>query len=176
MCTTDGDLPLHDALVGTDDGGLDVDGVVPHPPQLHGLLQSSHHEQGVVSLCLGQTQRKRFAVACTTQSRQRAAGTLTSVGVSKLGAAEEAQVARPGPDRLGVPETEPGVEVVGLEDLLAVTAVVAAAVVSAVHPDLQEQANQQRRKKTRTSAEEQSTKEIQRNEFIHRYILRAHLG
>lgn len=36
---------------------------------------------------------------------------------------------------------------VGLEDLLAVTAVVAAAVVSAVHPDLQEQGNQQRRKK-----------------------------
>lgn len=113
-------------------------------------------------------QRKRFAVACTTQSRQRVAGTLTSVGVSKLGAAEEAQVACPGPDRLGVPETEPGVEVVGLEDLLAVTAVVAAAVVSAVHPDLQEQANQQRRKRTTTSAEEQSTKKMQRNESIYR--------
>lgn len=99
-----------------------------------------------------------FAVACTTQSGRRAAGTLTSVGVSELGAAEEAQVARPGPDRLGVSETEPGVEVVGLEDLLAVTAVVAAAVVSAVHPDLQERANQQWRKKTRTSVEQPSSK------------------
>lgn len=63
---------------------------------------------------------------------------LTSVGVGELGAAEEAQVARPGPDRLSVSKTESGVEVIGLEDLLAVTAVVTAAVMSAVHPDLQE--------------------------------------
>lgn len=62
---------------------------------------------------------------------------LTSVGVGELGAAEEAQVARPGPDRLSVSETESGVEVIRLQDLLAVTAVVAAAVMSAVHPDLQ---------------------------------------
>lgn len=47
------DVPLHDALVCADDGSLDVDGMVPHPPQLHGLLQSSHHEQSVVSLCWG---------------------------------------------------------------------------------------------------------------------------
>lgn len=63
---------------------------------------------------------------------------LTSVGVGELGAAEEAQVARPGPGSLGVSKTESGVEVVGLENLLAVTAVVTAAVMSAVHPDLQE--------------------------------------
>lgn len=63
---------------------------------------------------------------------------LTSVGVGELGAAEEAQVARPGPDRLSVSKTESGVEVIGLQDLLAVTAVVTAAVMSAVHPDLQE--------------------------------------
>lgn len=63
---------------------------------------------------------------------------ITSVGVGELSAAEEAQVARPGPDRLGVPEAESGVEVVRLKDLLAVTAVVTAAVVSAVNPDLQE--------------------------------------
>lgn len=63
--------------------------------------------------------------------------TLTSVGVGELGAAQEAQVARPGPDRLRVAEAQPGVEVVRLQHLLAVAAVVAAAVVGAVHPDLQ---------------------------------------
>lgn len=45
--------PLHDALVCADDGGLNVDGVVPHPPQLHGLLQRSNHKQSIVSLCSG---------------------------------------------------------------------------------------------------------------------------
>lgn len=65
--------------------------------------------------------------------------TLTSVGISELSAAEETQVACPGPDGLRISEAQPGVEVVGLENLLAVTAVVAAAVVSAVHPDLQEE-------------------------------------
>lgn len=70
--------------------------------------------------------------------KRRRGGKLTSVGVGELRAAEEAQVARPGPDRLRVAEAESGVEVVGLEDLLAVAAVVAAAVVSAVHPNLQE--------------------------------------
>lgn len=69
---------------------------------------------------------------------KRSARTLTSVGVGELGAAEEAQVARPGPDCLSVSKTESGVEVIRLENLLAVTAVVTAAVVSAVHPDLQE--------------------------------------
>lgn len=34
-----------------DNGGLDVDGVVPHSPQLHGLIQRPHHVQGIVSLC-----------------------------------------------------------------------------------------------------------------------------
>lgn len=60
----------------------------------------------------------------------------TSVGVRELGAAEEAQVARPGPDGLSVSEAESGVEVVGLKNLLTVTAVVTAAVMSAVNPDL----------------------------------------
>lgn len=64
-------------------------------------------------------------------------GTLTSVGVGELGAAQEAQVARPGPHRLRIAEAQPGVEVVRLQHLLAVAAVVAAAVVGAVHPDLQ---------------------------------------
>lgn len=65
-----GDLPLHDALVCPDDGGLDVDGMVPHSPQLHGLLQSSHHEQSVVSLCLG---KHRGHVGAQTASWLRVA-------------------------------------------------------------------------------------------------------
>lgn len=63
----------------------------------------------------------------------------TPVGVRELGAAEETQVACPRPHGLRVSEAEPGVEVVGLEHLLAITAVVAAAVVSTVHPNLQEE-------------------------------------
>lgn len=63
---------------------------------------------------------------------------MTSVGVGELGAAEKAEVSRPRPDCLSVSKTEPGVEVIGLENLLSVTAVVTAAVMSAVHPDLQE--------------------------------------
>lgn len=63
----------------------------------------------------------------------------TSIGVSELCAAEEAQVACPGPDRLSVSETESGVEVVRLENLLTVTTVVTAAVMSTVHPDLQQE-------------------------------------
>lgn len=75
------------------------------------------------------------------EETQESEGKLTSVGVSELGAAEEAQVPRPGPDCLSVSKTESRVEVIGLENLLAVTAVVAAAVMSAVHPDLQEEGN-----------------------------------
>ncbi len=136
--------PLCDALVRPDDGGLDVDGMVSHPPQLHGLLQSSHHEQSVVSLCLDTAERDKEsghggAGAAGGEEMSESERKLTSVGVGELGAAEEAQVARPGPDRLSVSKTESGVEVIGLENLLAVTAVVTAAVMSAVHPDLQEE-------------------------------------
>jgi len=46
-----GFLPLCDALVRPDDGGLDVDGVITHPSQLHGFLQSTDHIQGIVTLC-----------------------------------------------------------------------------------------------------------------------------
>lgn len=56
-------VPLHDALVRADDGGLDVDGMVPHPSQLHGLLQSSHHEQSVVSLCSSRHKDTRLVTA-----------------------------------------------------------------------------------------------------------------
>lgn len=43
--------PLCDAFVRPDDGGLEVDGVVTHPSQLHGLLQGTHHVQSIVALC-----------------------------------------------------------------------------------------------------------------------------
>lgn len=43
--------PLCDALVRPDDGGLDVDGVVTHPSEFHGFLQSTDHVQGIVALC-----------------------------------------------------------------------------------------------------------------------------
>lgn len=52
--------PLHDALVRADDGGLNVDGMVPHPSQLHGLLQSSNHEERVVPLCAQRGKRSQF--------------------------------------------------------------------------------------------------------------------
>lgn len=132
--------------MGSDDGGLDVDGVVPHPPQLHGLLQRSHHEQSVVSLCVEREGRHVAADGQLRDGGQACGGWgLTSVGVRELGAAEEAQVPRPGPDRLSVSKAEPGVEVIGLENLLAVAAVVAAAVVSAVHPDLRQEHERQPR-------------------------------
>lgn len=122
--------------MGSDDGGLDVDGMVPHPPQLHGLLQSSHHEQSIVSLCWGRTEAEWRAARSQTPEEHKQKR--TPVCICELGAAEETQVACPSPDGLRVSKTKPGVEVVGLEHLLAVTAVVTAAVVSAVHPDLQE--------------------------------------
>lgn len=126
--------------MGSDDGGLDVDGMVPHPPQLHGLLQSSHHKQSIVSLCWGKPQAE-WILPFHASSQERNVPARTPVCIRELGAAEEAQVARPGPDGLRVSKAKPGVEVVGLEHLLPVTAVVAAAVVGAVHPDLQEGAS-----------------------------------
>lgn len=66
--------PLHDALVGADDGGLDVDGVVPHPPQLHGLLQRAHHEQGVVPLWRHKGTKGVGHVGVDGPSRQRRRG------------------------------------------------------------------------------------------------------
>lgn len=60
----------------------------------------------------------------------------TSAGVQQLGPLDEAQVARPGPQRVRLPEAEPGVEVVRLQALLAVDGVVAAGAVRAAHPDL----------------------------------------
>lgn len=55
--------PLGDAFVCPDDGGLDVYRVVPHSPQLHGLVQGPHHVQGVVALCRGQEPRQSLRAA-----------------------------------------------------------------------------------------------------------------
>lgn len=61
------------------------------------------------------------------------------MGIRELGPAQEAQVTRPGPDRLRVSKAQSGVKVIRLQDLLAIAAVVTAAVVSAVDPDLEEE-------------------------------------
>lgn len=60
----------------------------------------------------------------------------TPTGVRELGAAQEAQVARARPHGLRVPETQPGVEVVCVQGLLAIDGVVACGIVGAAHPDL----------------------------------------
>lgn len=43
-------LPFSNAPVGSGHRGLDVDGVVPQPPQLQSLIQCSHNVQGIVAL------------------------------------------------------------------------------------------------------------------------------
>lgn len=62
--------------------------------------------------------------------------TLTSTGISQFSAPQEAQVAGPRPDGLGVTEAELGVEVVSMQRLLSVNCVVACGVVRTAHPDL----------------------------------------
>ncbi len=61
---------------------------------------------------------------------------LTSTGIGELSAPQEAQVARPRPDRLGVAKAELSVEVVSMQRLFAVNCVVACGVVRTAHPDL----------------------------------------
>lgn len=137
-------LPLHDALVCADDWRLDVDGVVPHPPQLHGLLQSSDHKQSIVSLCVDGITHSSVLLLLnkklenTKKKWGKNKKKITSIGIGELSAAEEAQVTRPGPNCLSVSKTKSGVEVIRLKELLTVTAVVSTAVMSAVDPDLQD--------------------------------------
>lgn len=61
---------------------------------------------------------------------------LTSTGISQFSAPQEAQVASPRPDSLGVSEAKLGVEVVSMQGLLTVNCVVACGVVGTAHPDL----------------------------------------
>lgn len=105
--------PLCDAFVRPDDGGLDVDGMVSHPSQLHGFLQGADHVQSVVSFC---TVNRRLSHCCSPPpgGHVTPSSVLTSTGVRQLRPAEEAQVSGPSPDSLRVPEAEPGAEVVRL--------------------------------------------------------------
>lgn len=49
--------PFCDAFMGSDDRGLNVYRVIPHPPQLHRFVQRPHHVQGIVALCAGSGER-----------------------------------------------------------------------------------------------------------------------
>lgn len=61
---------------------------------------------------------------------------LTSACIQQLGPLDEAQVASPGPQSVGLPKAESGVEVVCLQALLPIDGVVATGAVRAIHPDL----------------------------------------
>lgn len=62
---------------------------------------------------------------------------LTSAGVSQLRAPQEAQVAGPRPDRLGVAKAQLSAEVVSVQRLLTVNCVISCGVVRTAHPDLE---------------------------------------
>lgn len=61
---------------------------------------------------------------------------LTSACIQQLGSFDEAQVTRPSPKGLRIPEAEFGVEVICLQALLSIDGIVAAGAVGGVHPDL----------------------------------------
>lgn len=61
---------------------------------------------------------------------------LTSTCIQQLCSLDETQVTGPGPQSLGLPKAEPGVEVVCLQALLPINGVVATGIVWAVHPNL----------------------------------------
>lgn len=61
---------------------------------------------------------------------------LTSAGISQLSAPQKAQIARPCPDSLSVPEAELGVEVVRMQRLLSINGIVTCSIVRTAHPDL----------------------------------------
>lgn len=63
-------------------------------------------------------------------------GVLTSAGICQLCPAEEAEVASPCPNSLGVSEAQPGTEVVRVKCLLPIDRVVPRGIVGAAHPDL----------------------------------------
>lgn len=61
---------------------------------------------------------------------------LTSACVKQLCPLDEAQVACPGPQSLGIPEAQFGIEMISLQTLLPVDGVVATGIVRTAHPDL----------------------------------------
>lgn len=66
---------------------------------------------------------------------------LTSTCIQQLCSLDETQVTGPGPQSLGLPKAEPGVEVVCLQALLPINGVVATGIVWAVHPNLHKKKN-----------------------------------
>jgi len=76
-----------------------------------------------------------FATADRRNARVERAN-ITSVGISELSASEETKVACPGPQSLGLPKAESGVEVICLEALLPINGVVATGTVRRGYPDL----------------------------------------
>lgn len=135
---------------------LDVNGVIAEAPQLQRFIEGAHHKQGIMAVCKSAEWKplcseirwgrrvdfRVFHPKCFSAGRAEDGGPLTSAGVEQLGPLDEAQVAGPGPQRLGVPEAQFGVEVVGLQTLLPVDGVVAAGVVRTAHPDLKTKAAQ----------------------------------
>lgn len=63
-------------------------------------------------------------------------GLLTSACIKELCPLDEAQVAGPGPQSLGIPEAQFGIEMISLQTLLPVDGVVATGIVRTAHPDL----------------------------------------
>lgn len=69
---------------------------------------------------------------------------LTSTCIQQLCSLDETQVTGPGPQSLGLPKAEPGVEVVCLQALLPINGVVATGIVWAVHPNLHKKKKKKR--------------------------------
>lgn len=66
---------------------------------------------------------------------------LTSTCVQQLSPLDEAQVARPGPQSLGISKAEFGIEMICLQAFLPVDGVVSTGTMRAIHPDLGKQIN-----------------------------------
>ena len=49
--STKPDVPFTDLAVGSQDTGLDINGVVPHASQHYRFIQGSYYENGVMALC-----------------------------------------------------------------------------------------------------------------------------
>lgn len=80
--------PFSDTFVGSDDGRLDVDGVVPHPAQLHGLVQGSHHVQGIMALCAGDEKQVSCTASRSSPLKKRLKRLLREKETQRQGATE----------------------------------------------------------------------------------------
>lgn len=101
---------------------------------------ASNHQRARGGIFFGCHQKQTSAACqCQLSVSLQLSSALTSVGVSQLGPAQEAQVSGPSPHCLRVPEAQPGAEVVRLQRLVAIDGEVSTGVVAAVHPDLHSQ-------------------------------------